>query len=74
MPKIGLHDVSNDQCPFGDDVVTQDLVGLRLDTAQMTCVAFLEKAFAAKQSPSLYCTEEKFNKACCQSCKSNNSH
>ena len=74
LSKIGtLQDTnsgSNVHCPFGDDVVTQELVGIQLKTAQMTCTAFLDFVFDANQSPSLYCSEEKFAKACCQTCKS----
>ena len=60
-----------DTCQFGDDVVTQDLVGVQLKSAQMSCQAFLDFVFDSNQPPNLYCSEEKFAKSCCQTCKSN---
>lgn len=62
----------NEQCQFGDDIVTQDLVGVQLKMAQMSCQAFLNFVFDQNQPPNLYCSEEKFAKSCCQTCKKYN--
>jgi hypothetical protein len=59
-----------DTCQFGDDVVTQDLVGVQLKSIQMSCQAFLDFVFESHQPPNLYCSEEKFSRSCCQTCKS----
>ena len=65
---------SNDPCPFGDGLVTQNLLrgGLTLPggSTQITCAAAFTLISQASQSVSAYCLFVDFRFACCQSCKS----
>jgi hypothetical protein len=57
-------------CPFGDDLVSQEIFNLKLPTPQQTCQDVFKIIVAANKSISGYCSSNNFRQACCQSCKS----
>ena len=59
-------------CVFGDDMVTQAMVGIQLPSVQMTCQAVLDYVVSINQSPNYYCQDSNLGKTCCQTCKSIN--
>ena len=64
---------TQDSCPFGDDVVTQDVatyLGITLTSYQYTC----QQTFDLLQQKNIaitgFCNSTYFSQFCCQSCKS----
>ncbi len=61
-----------DSCPFGDDVMLEDLVWTTFPTRTVSCEnAFDLMTNVGKESVAYYCNMiSEFNSRCCQSCKS----
>ena len=64
---------TQDTCPFGDDIVTQDIasgLGITLPSYQSTC----QQTFTSLQLKNLtitsFCNSTYYSQFCCQSCKS----
>jgi hypothetical protein len=60
----------SNECPFGDDLVSQEIFNLKLPQPQMTCQQVFDIILASNKSISGYCSTNNFRQACCQSCKS----
>jgi hypothetical protein len=64
-PKAPLGD-----CLFGDDVVSEDSIGMKLPVSQMSCSAVLDYIVSINQTATAYCSNSNFRQLCCQTCKS----
>ena len=64
-PKAPLGD-----CLFGDDVVSEESIGMKLSSKQMTCSSVLGYIMSINQTATAYCSNSNFRQLCCQTCKS----
>ena len=64
--------VEDANCVFGDDVVINNnsIIDLDLPFNQMKCQEVLNFLEQQGQSVTAYCSQTKFRKTCCQTCKS----
>ncbi len=58
-------------CLFGDDLINEDSIGMRLPSQQMTCKDVLQYISSINQTVTAYCSNSNFRQLCCQTCKSN---
>ena len=64
---------TQDTCPFGDDIVTQDIasgLGITLPSYHSTCQQTFDLLQQKNIAISGFCNSTFYNQFCCQSCKS----
>ncbi|CAF0774887.1 unnamed protein product [Brachionus calyciflorus] len=57
------------ECLFGDDVVTQESIGMKLPLTQMECKDVLYHINQIGQAPTAYCSNSNFRQICCETCQ-----
>lgn len=67
--------IENDQgkvgeCLLGDDIVTQESIGMNLPSPKMQCKQVLKHIEKMGQASTAYCTNSNFRSICCDTCKS----
>ena len=58
------------ECLFGDDLVTQEAIGMKLPSSQMECKDVLNHITQNNQAATAYCSNSNFRSICCETCKS----
>ncbi|RNA04637.1 cadherin-related tumor suppressor [Brachionus plicatilis] len=57
------------ECLFGDDLVTQESIGMNLPSPQMQCKQVLDHIEKIGQATTAYCKNSNFRTICCETCK-----
>lgn len=58
------------ECLFGDDLVSQEAIGMNLPLPKMQCKQVLQHVEKIGHAPTAYCTNSNFRTICCETCKS----